>query len=131
MSLYARLRSDPYSLAAAGYFIYGVVYLAAAYALLTPERTRDFASLPWWAFFAGGTALLLLLPYLILKRWKWFSLVLAFGPLGKAIQLLVFEWSGDGRPRLLNLLFAVVALIASALLFRAGLTSNKGQRPLA
>ena len=112
-----------YHLAAVAYALYGVVYFVGAVVALTPERQVSWLGIvPWWAFYAVGLVLLLLLPVLIWRQWQWLCRILALGPASKA---LVLFWR-QGRllangepPGLFNWLFAVVAIAAALLLARA------------
>ena len=110
---------DPYHLAAACYFAYGLIYLGGAIVALTPQRrVTFFGFFPWWGFYLAGSLMLLLLPLLVWRRKRWLTRLLAFGPAGKALTLC---WR-QGREGLVvhDLLFLVAAVLAAVLLFRAG-----------
>jgi hypothetical protein len=115
---------DPYRRAAAAYFVYGVVYLVGAVIALSPERQRDFFGfVPWWAFYVAGLALIVTVPVLVWQRRMWFTRVLSVFPVLKALSLLIKQGKliGQGEPTLAyNWFFALVAMGAGVLLFRAG-----------
>ncbi len=118
------MSTAPYRRAAVGYAVYGSVYLLGAILQLTPDRQRDFFGFVlWWSFYIAGAALILTLPILVWRRFRWFTRILAFFPAIKAVTLLVKQGRliGEGAPtNTYNWLFALVALVASALLFVAG-----------
>lgn len=123
--LVRRIRSDPYAQAALGYFVYGGAYLAGAALRLAPERRVDsFGMVPWWAWFVAGALLWLVLPLLILRRWRWLVLPLALGPIGRGLFLAWRQGravTAGGGMSVFEAAWAVVALVAGALLIRAGL----------
>jgi hypothetical protein len=116
--------AEPYRRAAVAYAAYGCVYLAGAVIQLTPERQRDFFGfVPWWVFYVAGAALVAGLPVLIWRRRMWFTRILAFFPVIKAVTLLIQQGKlvGQGEPTVpYSWFFAVVAMTAGVLLFRAG-----------
>jgi hypothetical protein len=116
--------ADPYRRAAVAYVVYGLVYLVGAILQLTPDRQRDFFGfVPWWAFYVAGAAVILTLPVLVWRRYKWFTRILSIFPAIKALSLFIKQGRlmGAGEPTVpYNWFFAVVALAAGALLFRAG-----------
>ena len=84
-SLARRLVSEPYSLAAAAYFGYGLVYLLGAALAMSPEReVPTFGVVPWWLWFILGSVLTLVGPMLVWRRIRWFTLVLAALHFGQA-----------------------------------------------
>jgi len=118
---------DPWKAAALAYFTYGVVYLFGAASQLTPDRQHDFYGVPWWAFFVVGAALVAVFPVLVWKRYRRFTQVLSIFPAIKAATLLMKQGKlmGAGEPTILyNWFFAVVALTASVMLFRASFGRN-------
>jgi len=116
--------SDPYRRAAGGYVLYGLVYMFGAIQQLTPERQHDFFGfVPWWVFYLAGAVLILWFPVLIWKRHMWFTRVLAVFPAIKALTLLVKQGRlmGQGEAAVsYNWFFALVAMGAAVLLYRAG-----------
>ena len=123
------MTGNPYRIAAAGYFIYGCLYLYGAAAFLSPERKAALTSVPWWVFFLAGAIVAVIFPILVWKEHKWFTRILAFGPLIKGAQVLWRELLDREAPRPLFLCFGVLALLAALLLFRAGFSgySSKAQ----
>ena len=88
--------AEPYRRAAVAYAAYGCVYLAGAVIQLTPERQRDFFGfVPWWVFYVAGAALVAGLPVLIWRRRMWFTRILAFFPVIKAVTLLIQQDNSD------------------------------------
>jgi len=114
---------DRYHQAAVAYFLYGIVYLSGAWFRLTPERQVSIYNIPWWAFYIAGALLVIVLPLLVWKHFKWFTRIIVLGPTIKAVVLLKRELpatlSGT-EIDLFNWFFVGVALVAAYLLFRAG-----------
>jgi hypothetical protein len=115
---------DPYLQAAAGYVGYGLVYLGGAIARLTPDRKVTFLGVvPWWALYVLGAALILVLPWVIVRWRPWPARILALGPMSKAFVLCWRLARGSGGA--FDVAFALVAVAASALLLRAGLSRRR------
>ena len=117
--------SRPFPRAAIAYGLYGLVYLFGAWLQLTPDRRHDFHGVPWWAFFVAGSALILIVPTLIWREHRRFTAVMSIFPAIKAMTILLKQGKalGTGEPtNTYNWFFVVVALIASTLMFRAGLS---------
>ena len=114
---------DPYVHAAAGYLAYGLVYLGGAIARLTPDRkVTFFGFMSWWAFYVLGAALVLVLPWVVVRWRPWPARILALGSMSKA---LVLCWRlGRGAGGAFDIIFALVAIGASVLLLRAGFSRN-------
>ena len=131
-------RLDPYRLAAVCYFVYGVVYLVGACISLTPERmVTFFGFVPWWAFYVAGGLMMLVLPLLVWRRFKWLTRVIALGPAGKALALCwrpgrgpigVSQDPASGASFAYDWFFLGVAILAAVLLFRAGWGTQVGAR---
>ncbi len=128
-------RRDPYRLAAVCYFLYGVVYLVGACIWLTPERmVTFFGFVPWWAFYVAGGLMVLALPLLVWRRFKWLTRVIALGPAGKALALCWRQGRGpsdlsrDPASFVYDWFFLGVAILAAVLLFRAGWGNQAGAR---
>jgi ABC-type Na+ efflux pump permease subunit len=121
--------TGPYQRAAVAYLVYGLVYLLGAVLQLTPDRQRDFFGfVPWWVFYLAGVLVICTLPVFIWRQHKWFTRVLCFFPAIKALSLCVKQGRllGAGEPSdIYNWFFAVVALVAAGLLFRAGWGTQK------
>jgi len=112
---------DPWKVAAMAYVAYGVVYFVGAASQITPDRQHDFYGVPWWAFFVIGAALVAICPVLVWKRYRRFTQVLSVFPAIKAATLLMKQGKlmGAGEPTIpYNWFFAMVALMASIMLFR-------------
>jgi hypothetical protein len=117
----------PWKVAALAYAAYGVVYFFGAASQLTPDRQHDFYGVPWWAFFVVGAALVAVCPVLVWKRYRRFTQVLSVFPAIKAATLLMKQGKlmGAGEPTILyNWFFALVALMASVMLFRVAFGSK-------
>ncbi len=118
------LRGDRYRAAAVAYAVYGIVYMAGAIVQLSEERrTEFFGFLPWWSFYVAGAAVMLWFPVLIWKRHRTFTRVLSVFPFIKGLTLLLKQGKlmGAGHETVLyNWMFAVVAVVASVFLVRAG-----------
>ena len=88
-----RLR-DPYALAAVVYLAYGLVYLGGAVAALTPERqVTFFGFVPWWAFYVVGLGLVMTLPALVWRRFKWLTRFISV-----AVRAFACEFTPAVRP---------------------------------
>ena len=118
------LAKDPYKQAAIAYAIYGIVYLIGAILELEPERKVTFMGfVPWWVFYVAGVAILASFPVVVWKGVRWFTLTLVFFTSGKAAWLCYLQGrrlSAGDPTNAYNWFFAVVALVAAVMLFRAG-----------
>ena len=114
-----RARRDPYVHAAVAYIAYGLVYLGGAIAQLTPERrVTHWGFMPWWAFYVIGAALIVVLPWAILRWRPWVARILALGPAAKALVLCLRIGQGSGGA--FDVGFAGIAVVAAVMLARAG-----------
>ena len=111
------------------YAVYGAVYLVGAIAELDPSRrVTFFGFVPWWAFYVAGGLLLFSLPPLVWRGWRKVTFALAFFTGAKALWLSFLQGRrlSRGDPvRGYDLLFAVVAVVACALLQRAALRDSR------
>ena len=116
--------TTPSGQAAIAYFVYGVVYMGGAVRELNPSRMRDFfgGTVPWWVFYGVGGLFIIILPFLIAKGVRWLMALLGFFTAIKALYLF-YSLGRTFEP--FNLVFALVALMASVLLFRAVLRSRQ------
>jgi hypothetical protein len=116
-----------YQQAAVGYLIYGLIYLAGAVYLgrigMGPGGTV------WW--YVLGAVMALGFPYLIWRRLKWVTRVLAVLVLVRVVGLariavrsdagpLPLPWGGEIAMSLGATIFALIALATCGLLARAG-----------
>ena len=115
---------DPFHRAAVIYFIYGAIYFGGALAQLTSERkTVFFGFVPWWAFYVLGAIVVIGFPLLVWNRYKWFTRILAFGPLFKAGTLAARQLPAEivsGSMNPFPWIFAAAAIWAAVHLFYAG-----------
>lgn len=104
--------------AAAGYFVYGVVYLSGAIRELDDSRRKNFFGdlIPWWVFYVAGVIFLFIFPVLVAKGYRWIAALLAIFTAGKALYLF-YRLGGAFDP--FNLFFALIAAAATILLARA------------
>jgi len=114
---------EAYKKAAISYAIYGVVYMLGAVLELNEARMKVFwGFVPWWSFYVVGAALVLSMPFLIYRKIRWLTGVLAFGVAGKTLYLIYSQGRnvtrGDETDPY-NWFFAVVALITTAFLLFA------------
>ena len=116
-----------YTQAAIGYLVYGVIYLAGAIYLARIGKGPDAA--PWW--YLLGAAMVVGLPYLIWKRFKWVTRILAVLVLVRVIGLarialragaeqVPLPWGGEVTTAQGAILFMLVAAATCILLARAG-----------
>jgi hypothetical protein len=121
------LQARKYRQAALGYLVYGLIYLAGAIYLGRIGKGPD-ASV-WW--YLVGAAIAFGLPYLIWKRFKWITRVLAVLVLVRVIGLVRIAARGESDPVPLPwggeittssgaLVFMLIAALACILLARAG-----------
>lgn len=116
-----------YNQAAIGYLLYGVIYLVGAIYLgrigKGPEATV------WW--YVIGAALALGFPFLIWKRFKWVTRILAVLLLVRVIGLVriavrtgeepvPLPWGGEIAMSTGAIIFMLIAAAACILLARAG-----------
>ena len=115
---------DPFHRAAVIYFIYGAIYFGGAMAQLTSDRkTVFFGFVPWWAFYVLGAIVVIGFPLLVWYRFKWFTRILAFGPLIKAGTLVARQLPAEivsGSMNPFPWIFAAAAVWAAVHLFYAG-----------
>ena len=125
--------TDAHAQAAAAYVAYGLVYLASAWAAMTPERMQPTWGLPWWSFFVAGSVLLLVVPWLVMKRLRWFTFVLAMGPAVKALVLIHRQGARNGAGEPMpwhDWVFAAAAMVAAVMLVRAGLAARRHRQAM-
>lgn len=123
-----QMQRDGYRIAAIFYLLYGLVYLGGAIDGLTPSRrVTFFGFVPWWAFYIAGGLMVVALPLLVWRRYKWFTRIIALGPAGKALALCWRQGRALGSDEAArtasftyNWFFIGVAITAAVLLFRAG-----------
>lgn len=121
------LQARKYHQAAIGYLAYGVIYLAGAIYLGRIGKGPD-APL-WW--YLIGAAMAFGFPYLIWKRFKWVTRILAVLVLVRVIGLLriavradtepvPLPWGGEVAMSHGAIVFMLIAVLACMLLARAG-----------
>src|SRR4029450_9721967 len=88
------LRARKYNQAAIGYFVYGVIYLAGAIYLARIGKGPGGAV--WWSFI--GAAMAFGFPFLIWKRFKWVTPVLAVLVLVRVIGLVRIAARAESDP---------------------------------
>lgn len=121
------LQARKYRQAAIGYLVYGVIYLAGAIYLgrigKGPEGTV------WW--YLIGAAMAFGFPYLIWKRFKWVTRILAVLVLVRVVGLVRIAVRADAEPVPLPwggeiamsngaMFFMLIAVLTCILLARAG-----------
>ena len=121
-----------YTQAAIGYLVYGIIYLTGAIYLgrigKGPEGTV------WWYVF--GAAMAVRFPYLIWKRFKWVTRILAvlvlvrvFGLVRIALRaepdLVPLPWGGEVATSHGAIVFMFIAATTCGLLARAGWQRNR------
>ena len=120
-------KSRKYRQAAAGYFIYGLIYLLGALYLSGVGEGPD-AGLVW---FLVGAAMVVAFPILIWMELKWVTRVLAFLVAIRVLGLIrvvaqegdagiELPWGGDIRLIYGAIIFAVIAATECYMLVRAG-----------
>lgn len=124
-------QAQKYNQAASGYLIYGVIYLAGAIYLgrtgIGPDGTV------WW--YLIGAAMAFGFPYLIWKRLKWVTRILAVLVLLRVIGLariamrggtepVPLPWGGEIATSHGAIVFMVIAVLTCILLARAGWQRN-------
>jgi hypothetical protein len=129
------LGARKYQHAAAGYLIYGVLYLAGAIHLARVGKRPD-DTVVWYVI---GAAMAFGFPYLIWKRFKWVTRILAVLVLVRVFGLVRIALRGDSEPVPLPwggeittsqgaLLFMLLAVTTCILLARAGWHRGRGQQ---
>ena len=124
-------QSRKYTQAAIGYLIYGVIYLAGAIYLGHIGQGSD--GTVWW--YLIGAAMAFGFPYLVWKRLKWVTRLLAVLVLLRVIGLARIAMRGGAEPVPLPwggeiatshgaIVFMIVAALTSILLARAGWQRN-------
>jgi hypothetical protein len=121
------LRVQKYKQAAIGYLVYGTIYLTGAVYLgrigIGPDGTV------WW--YLVGAAMTLVFPYLIWKRLKWVTRILAVLVLVRVIGLVriavragtepvPLPWGGEIATSHGAIVFMLIAALTCILLARAG-----------
>jgi hypothetical protein len=120
-------RARKYNQAAIGYLLYGVIYLAGA--IYLARIGQGPAGTAWW--YLIGAAMAFGFPYLIWKRVKWVTRLLAILVLVRVIGLVrialrtgteqvPLPWGGEITTAQGAILFMLVAVTACVLLVRAG-----------
>ena len=120
-------RERKYSQAAIGYLVYGVIYLAGAIYLGRIGKGPD--GTVWW--YLIGAAMAFGFPYLIWKRFKWVTRILAVLVLVRVIGLVRIGLRAGTEPVLLPgggeiatshgaIVFLLIAVMTWILLARAG-----------
>ena len=116
-----------YSQAAIGYLIYGVIYLAGAIYLGRIGKGPD--ATVWW--YVIGAAMAIGVPFLIWKRFKWVTRILALLILVRVIGLVriavradmepvPLPWGGEIATSHGAIVFMLIAVATCILLARAG-----------
>ena len=126
-------RARAYTQAAAGYLVYGLIYLAGAIHLgrlgLGPGGT------PWW--YVVGAAMALGFPWLIWKQYVWVTRILAILLAVRVIGLarialtagaesVPLPWGGAIATSQGAIVFMLIAMAACMLLARAGWYRSRG-----
>jgi hypothetical protein len=121
------LQARKYTEAAIGYLVYGLIYLAGAIYLGRIGKGPDGTVL-WYLV---GAAMAFGFPYLIWKRFKWMTRVLAVLVLVRVIGLVriaaraesdpvPLPWGGEIATSHGAMIFMLIAVLTSMLLARAG-----------
>jgi hypothetical protein len=120
-------RARKYNQAAIGYLVYGVIYLAGAIYLGQIGEGRGGTT--WW--YLVGAAMAVGFPYLIWKRFKWVTRILAVLVVVRVIGLVrialragtepvPLPWGGEITIAQGAILFIIIAATTGILLARAG-----------
>jgi hypothetical protein len=120
-------RARKYNEAAIGYLVYGIIYLAGAIYLGRIGKGPDGAV--WW--YLIGAAMAFGFPYLIWKRVKWVTRILALLVLVRVIGLVriavragtervPLPWGGEMATSHGAIVFMLIAVTTGVLLARAG-----------
>lgn len=121
------LRARKYNQAAVGYLVYGVIYLTGAIYLGWIGKGPD--ATVWW--YVVGAAIAFGFPYLIWKRFKWVTRILAVLVIVRVIGLVriavrpgtesvPLPWGAEIAASQGAILFMLIALTTALLLARAG-----------
>jgi hypothetical protein len=121
------LRARKYNQAAIGYLVYGVIYLTGAIYLGRIGKGPD--GTVWW--YLIGAAMAFGFPYLIWKRFKWVTRILAVLVLVRVIGLVriavragtepvPLPWGGEIATSHGAIVFMLIAVTTCILLARAG-----------
>jgi hypothetical protein len=121
------LRARKYNQAAIGYLVYGLIYLAGAIYLGRIGKGPDGTA--WW--YVIGAAMAFGFPYLIWKRFKWVTRVLAVLVLVRVIGLVriavqagtepvPLPWGGEIVTSHGAIVFMLITVTTCILLARAG-----------
>ena len=121
------LQARKYQDAAVGYFVYGLIYLAGA--IYLDRIGRGPGGSVWW--YLIGAAMAFGFPYLIWKRFKWMTRVLALLVLVRVIGLVriaaraesdsvPLPWGGEIATSQGAVAFMLIAGVTCVLLVRAG-----------
>ena len=120
------LRARKYNQAAVGYLVYGITYLVGAIYLARIGKGPDGTA--WW--YLIGAAMAFGFPYLIWKRFKWVTRILAVLVLVRVIGLVrialragtepvPLPWGGEITTSQGAILFMLIAVTTCILLARA------------
>lgn len=120
-------RTQKYRQAAVGYFVYGLIYLAGAVYLSSQEQAPQ-EGLIWFAF---GAMMVIIIPVVIWKEFKWITRILALLVAVRVLGVLrlisagegdpvVVPWGGEMSIQMGAVLFFIVAAAECYLLIRAG-----------
>lgn len=121
------LQARKYDHAAIGYLVYGLIYLAGAIHLGRIGKGPDANA--WW--YVIGAVMAFGFPYLIWKRFKWVTRVLAVLVLVRVIGLVriaaraesdpvPLPWGGEIATSHGAIVFMLIAVVTCILLARAG-----------
>jgi hypothetical protein len=121
------LKARKYNQAAIGYLVYGLTYLAGAIYLGRIGRGPDGTM--WW--YLIGAAMAFGIPFLIWKRFKWVTRILAVLVLGRVIGLVriavrpgteavPLPWGGEIAMSHGAIVFMLITVTTCILLARAG-----------
>jgi hypothetical protein len=121
------LKARKYNQAAIGYLVYGLTYLAGAIYLGRIGRRPDGTM--WW--YLIGAAMAFGIPFLIWKRFKWVTRILAVLVLGRVIGLVriavrpgteavPLPWGGEIAMSHGAIVFMLITVTTCILLARAG-----------
>ena len=122
------LRARKYSQAAIGYLVYGVIYLIGAIYLGRIGKSPDGTG---WGWYLIGAAMAFGFPFLIWKRFKWVTRILAVLVLVRVVGLfriavragtepVPLPWGGEIATSHGAIIFMLIAVTTCILLARAG-----------